>query len=415
MIILLPVGILILASLAIIILQQYKVGVGYAWFIAAGAALVSWGIILALHWYPVMPFTIEGSGLAKEFNTLFAFQIDLFSFPYAFSLVTLGLVVVITDLARFQIHNNNPWSWAAMLAITGTGLLAIYAVSPLTIIFTWTIIDLIEMAFIIRSLDEDSLILENILAFAARIGGTMMVVIAAFYSRSLGQELILSSVLPPVGIFLLMAAGLRLGIIPLHLPYRETGVRRGLGTVIRMAAPASSLVVLARLPGDIVLPEWETLLEVLLTITMLYASLMWLMAENEIVGRPFWIITLSAYTFGCAIRYQAGASISLGIGMLLSGGVLFLYSARKKNLLFIPLLGLLGISGLPFTPLASSWQGLVGGQGGFLFSLGFVISQILLLSGYLRHAVQPGDSYDEMARWAQILYPIGLILLVVAE
>ena len=164
MIILLPVGILILASLAIIVLQQYKIGVGYSWFIAAGASLVSWGIILALHWYPALPFTIQGSGLAKDFNTLFVFQIDIFSFPYAFSLASLGLVVVITDLARFQMHDNNPWSWAAMLAITGTGLLAIYAVSPLTIIFSWTIIDLIEMAFIIRSLDENHLILENILA-----------------------------------------------------------------------------------------------------------------------------------------------------------------------------------------------------------------------------------------------------------
>jgi hypothetical protein len=414
MIILLPVGILLLASLAIIILQYYKIGAGYSWFIAAGAALVSWGIILALHWYPPLPFTLQGGGLAGSYNLVVAFQIDIFSFPYAFALASLGLVVIITDLARYQVNIYNPWSWAAMLAITGTGLLAIFAVSPISIIFSWTIIDLIEMAFIVRSLEDNQLILENVLAFAARMGGTMMVVVASFYSRSLGQELNLSSTLPAVGVFLLLAAGLRLGVIPLHLPYRETGMRRGLGTVIRLVAPASSLVILGRLPGNVVLPGLETWLEVLLTITMLYSSLMWLTADNEITGRPFWIITFSAFTIGCAVRSQAGASIGAGIGLLLSGGIIFLFSARKRSLLFIPLLGLIGISGLPFTPVASSWNGLLGNKLS-LFSVGFVVSQAMLMAGYLRHSLNSGDSYDEMARWAQILYPIGLVLLVVVE
>lgn len=414
MIILLPVGILLLASLVIVILQQYKVGVGYSWFLAVGASLVSWGIILFLHWYPPLPFTLQSKGLGDNFNILLAFQLDLFSFPYAFGLVTLGLVVILTDLARIQIDVRNPWSWAAILAITGTGLLAIYAISPLTIVIAWTIIDLIEMVFIARSLEDDRLIRENVIAFSARVAGTMMIVFASFYSRSLGQELDLSSVLPSVGTFLLLASGLRLGVIPLHLPYRETGLRRGLGTMIRLVAPASSLVILGRLPINAILPELGFWLQILLTITVLYSSLMWLTAENEISGRPFWIITLSAYTIACAVRSQPAASIGWGVGLLLSGAVLFLYSARKSPLLFIPLLGLFGISGLPFTPIASSWQGLIIPQFN-LFSLAFIFSQILLVLGYLKHALKPGESYESLTRWAQILYPLGLILLVLAE
>jgi len=414
MIILIPAAILLIGGLATIVLQQTHIKVGYFWFLAVGTSLSAFIVTLFFHWYPPLPFSYAGKDLLQNTSLLFSLQIDLFSFPYALSLMALGFIVILTDLGRMQENGSNPWSWASMLIILGTGYLAIASISPMMLIFSWTIIDLIELVFIVRTLDNQKMILENILAFAARVAGTMMVVVASVYTRSLGQALNLGHVLPQAGLFLLLAAGLRLGVIPLHLPYGEAGSRRGLGSIVRLVAPASSLVLLGRLPSPIILPQWSPWLLFFLGITMLYSSTMWLMADNEIQGRPYWIITLSAFAIGCAVRSQPSASIGWGVGLILSGAILFLYSSRKIQFVFFPLLGLIGISGIAFTPAANSWQGyfLPHFDGG---SFIFLISHMILILGYLRHTFRSEGSFDDMPRSAQTLLPLGLILLSIVE
>ncbi len=40
---------------------------------------------------------------------------------------------------------------------------------------------------------------------------------------------------PQAGLLLIVAAGLRLGVLPVHLPYNsESSLRRGLGTMLRL-------------------------------------------------------------------------------------------------------------------------------------------------------------------------------------
>jgi hypothetical protein len=213
---------------------------------------------------------------------------------------------------------------------------------------------------------------------------------------------------------LLIGTGFRLGVIPLHLPYQEIGPRRGMGTIIRMIGPASSLVILSRLPTPVVMSSWGFWISLFLCITILYSSLKWLMAQDEIAGRPYWIITLSGFAILCAIRSQTVASIGWGIALILSGGVLFLYSSRIKQLLFLPFLGLIGISGLPFTPVASSWAGIF--VSGFdLVGVIFLISHLLILIGYIRHTFHEGIPYESLDRWAQILLPFGLLILLANE
>ena len=414
MINLIPFFILFLASVAILYIQQKNVKLGYSWFLAVGAGIVTWAVILSFHWVSQPSFILEGKGLIQNTSIELAYQMDQFSFPYALALISLGIVIILTDLGRSQVSASSPWTWAGILAIMGTGFLAIISVSPFAIIFSWTIIDLIEILFITRSLSDNRMVMENILAFSARVTGTMVLVVATFYSRSLGQDLLLSDLTPAVGILLLIATGLRLGVIPLHLPYQEIGPRRGMGTIIRIIGPASSLVILSRLPVPVVMPVWGPWLSLFLCVTMLYTSLMWLTSSDEITGRPYWIITLSSFAMLCAIRSQTIASIGWGIGLILSGGVLFLYSSRKTQLLFLPLLGLIGISGLPFTPVVSSWRAIFV-DGFDAVGVVFILSHGLILLGYLRHTFHEGIPFDSLDRWAQILLPLGLLILIANE
>ena len=53
------------------------------------------------------------------------------------------------------------------------------------------------------------------------------------------------------GLYLVAAAGLRLGVFPLHLPYTsEATLRRGIGTSLRLVSAVSSLVLLAHIPAE---------------------------------------------------------------------------------------------------------------------------------------------------------------------
>jgi hypothetical protein len=83
-------------------------------------------------------------------------------------------------------------------------------------------------------------------------------------------------------------------------------------------------------------------------------------------------------------------------------------------------LGLFSISCLPFSV---SWAGL-GIYAGLELSLSMVlrfignsvlfVSHVLLMTGYLRHALTLPDSKPNLERWAWLVYPLGLALPVLA-
>ncbi len=254
---------------------------------------------------------------------------------------------------------------------------------------------------------------QAVIAFSARVAGSFLVILAMAVSYAQNISLTLNTVPAGAGIFLLMAAGLRLGVLPLHLPYpQEVLMRRGLGNMLRMVAPASSLVILARLPVSVVPAEWAPYLLAFTALSALYGGVMWLTAGDEVKGRPYWIIALAGLAIACVILGKPEASLAWGVTLLLSGGVLFLFSARRARILFIPALGVLGLTGLPFTPAASGWTGLLTSPFNFL-DIVFILAVALLIIGYVRHALRTQDALETLDRWIQIVYPFGLAMLVI--
>jgi hypothetical protein len=72
---------------------------------------------------------------------------------------------------------------------------------------------------------------------------------ASMVSISAGTPMNFQDAPPQAGLYLLLAAGLRLGVLPLHLPYAsEAAIRRGFGSALRLISAASSLILLARIP-----------------------------------------------------------------------------------------------------------------------------------------------------------------------
>jgi hypothetical protein len=217
------------------------------------------------------------------------------------------------------------------------------------------------------------------------------------------------------GMYLLLAAGLRLGVLPLHLPYRqERTMRRGFGTSLRLVSAASSLVLLARIPSEAVAASLTPYLLALTALAALYAGWMWLRASDELTGRPFWLLGMAALAVAATLRANPTGSIAWGTALLLAGGTLFLNSARQRSLIWLSAFVLLGLTALPYTLTAPGW--LSKEHSSLMYWIPFLPAQSLLLAGFLRHSLNVGDiSLESQLPWVKAIYPLGLILLTLIQ
>jgi hypothetical protein len=414
-IIIAPTAILLLAALLIMLLQIRKPVFGLAWLIAAIFSLVSWGIMLFLRLR--LPETIVLADLRANpvFTANPMLAIDRPSWPYAICLATVALAVILTEAMHPQVGTFSPTNWAGSLALIAVDLLAVMAGNPYTLMMAWTAIDLIELMILLGGSEAEKLSQRIVISFAARLMGTLFLLVAVVNMPSAAGSFELKNITPLAGFLILLAASFRLGVLPLHLPFsQEPRLRRGMGTVLRLTPAASSLVLLARLPENILPGNWVNLITALVAVGVFYTSVKWLSAPDELAGRPYWLVGMAGLAVACVINGAPLSSLAWGVALLLPGSLLFLCSARQPAFIFIPVLGLWGLLGLPFSPAASGWEGLWLSKV-TLWSAVLWIDQVLLVLGYLRHASRKVEPVSTSERWAVVAFHFGLILLVLID
>lgn len=417
MILLLPIGSLLAASLAIIILDKIRPKFGTSWLIASVTSVLTWLFLFFMRLR--LPTTLaiydwEQSGVNLKGH--FVLLLDYDSWPYALALMTITLAVIFSDAARTR-YDSTPRSWAASLVIAALGLLALQSGTSLSLMIAWVAVDLFELMYLLRLQDADRFIFRIIIAFGVRMTSILMLILATSQGWQTSGTFDLTSIPQSAGFLFLLAAGLRLGVFPLNLPFlNEPTLRRGAGNIIRLSPVAASLTLLARLPSDLIPPNlggWSPLFQAMLAFAGLYAAIRWLTASNEIEGRPFWIIGWASLAMVSVLNNTPEASLAWGIALLLPGSLLFLYHPRIQRMNFLLYFGLIGIMGIPFTPLASGWAGLVGNGVG-VWTLLFILTHALLVLGYINRTFQPGGEVGALESWARIVYPLSLIIIIQA-
>jgi hypothetical protein len=228
-----------------------------------------------------------------------------------------------------------------------------------------------------------------------------------------GSAFDFQSIASSSGLFLVIAAGLRLGVLPLHLPYSsESTLRRGFGTALRLISAASSFVLLAHVPVGSINSAITPFLIVLGLIAAIYGGWMWLRAPDELNGRPYWIICLASLSVLSTLSGNPLGAVGWGCALVLVGGALFLSSVQNLWLNRALLVGVWSLSSLPFSLTASAWVGSLG------IAIPFVIAaQALLIAGFIRHSLRPSgrDSLDSQEFWTRYVYPAGIILLLAIQ
>lgn len=402
-----PTLVLLLAALILIVVRLARPRFAYFWLVAAFGSAAAWPLVLLARLRLPATLPLMTWRPVELFPSSPALLVDPVSWPYALALATLCLAVILTDVARAA---EADWSaWAGCMALTALGLVAVLAGNPLTLALAWAAIDLVELVILLAQILQSEVRERIVVAFSIRVIGLMLLVWASVAARSTGAELTFANIPVQVSAYLLLAGGLRLGVLPLHLPFlREMPLRRGLGTLVRLTPAASSLMLLGRTASAGAPEPLAGLLLGLAALAALYGAAAWATAENELEGRQYWILGMGALSFGAAVRAQPAASVAWGLALLLCGGLLFLLSARHRYLLALAGLGLLGFSALPYTP---AWQGvrLYASPAG-LAAVIFLLAQALLLAGYLSHVLRVEQPLSGVERWVWVIYPLGLAL-----
>ncbi len=411
MFIFITVSILLLTALTLLVLRSVSPDFRYSWLIATGGGLLAW--ISVFVWQAGMPLVVQ----LPLWQPVYLFQqsplfvADGIAWAFALSLTSLCLAVIITSVAR----PNFPYppGWIGALIVTALGVLAVTADNPLTLVLIWAAIDLAELIAQMRLVEEPRLSERAVIAFASRVTGTLILLWANMVSVSSGSALDFELIPPQAGLYLLIAAGLRLGILPLHLPYAsESAVRRGLGTALRMTSAGSSLILLTRIPAGGVESGLTPYITLLVSIAGLYGAWMWLRAPDELTGRPFWLIGFGSLAVAAALRANPVGAAAWSCALILSGGALFLSSAQNARLVRALYVGVWGISALPLSLTATGWLG----NGSFWFAFPFLLAaHAMLMAGFIRQVQRPSarTTFEDIPLWARNAYPVGVLLLLV--
>ncbi len=319
----------------------------------------------------------------------------------------LAVAVLLTSAVQEDLSDSLVWS--ACLTVCGLGLLAVTANNPLTLVLVWGAMDITELVIRLRFASDRRLSERAVIAFSIRACGIMLVLMADVLAAAAGKTTDFASAPPEAGLLLLAAAGLRLGILPMPLPYAAgAAMRRDLDTTLSLVAAAASLALVAHIPNAAASTPVAFVFLVVVVIAGLYASWMWMRAPDELAGRPYWIMGLSSLSLASALLGNSIGATAWGVALVLSGGALFLASVQQTWLNRSLLLCALALSSLPFTLTATGSQ-YSGGSTLLVLPL-LLIAQAFIVAGFVRHALRPSTrpSLESQPAWAKSVYPIGI-------
>ena len=414
MFILITVTTLLITAIVLLIVQFMAPNFRYNWLIATGGALLGWISILA--WQVQMPVSLQFPAWQPEllFTQSPTFVGDGIAWTFALSLATLCLAIILTAAVRSNFPR--PINWVGTLILTTLGILAVLADNPLTLVLLWSAIDISELIAQMRVVKDPGRSERTVTAFASRAAGIFVLLWADMVSVANGQALDFRSAPPQAGLYLVLAAGLRIGVLPLHLPYSaESSLRRGFGTGLRMISAASSLILLARIPPTSLTSPITPYLLILVSLAAVYGGWQWLRAPDELTGRPFWLIGMGSLAVAAALRANPVGATAWGCGLILAGGALFLSSEQNKWLTRALLVGAFGISALPFSLTATGWNsGLIPPLLGWLAWPFLIAAHAMLVAGFVRHSLRTTTrvNSEDQPIWAKNVYPGGIALLL---
>lgn len=412
MILAIPIFLLLFTSGLILGIRLTRPTFPALWLLAVAGSLVAWISMLVLRLQLPSALTLLKWSDSSIFNSSPALILDYSSWGFSFALVTLVLLIVLLSPGQMR-SRAEVINLSGSLALGGLALVAVLAANPITLLLGWASMDFVELLIFTRRSEKVDQLRRTIRVYSSRVTGLILAFWAfVMGSRAIGFNTSFDNISPQVGVFLLISIGLRLGVFPLHLPFTvETNVRRGQGTLLRMAPAASALVVLSRLPSTTVAPGLEIWLSIFAAIALMYSSIRWLLEKDELLARPYWIISLSASAIICVLTGSPFLSLSWGISLVFLSSALFLFDSYNRFMRILVWIGLINFIGLPFTANSSGIQALAA-EGHFYWIIPAFIALLFLVYGIADRIKSKPGMPPRQEQITYLVYPLSMLLLI---
>jgi hypothetical protein len=398
MLIFLPAGLLIATLVFMTLMKRRDFSRGLIWSVGATGSLAA--IIISLLLLRQLPLEVVIRGNATSIYSRMPMTLLLDGTAWAYQTTLLVILNAVLLTATRRQATSGPEAWMASTGITLLGLVAIQAGTLSTLLSAWFLIDTLELIYLLVSLKPQHNLGKLVTSFSLRYAGILVGLI------SIGTEPSQS------GFLILLAAMLRLGVLPFWSYWGDFSALTGLGTIMQAVRVLSALTPLARLGAGVVPDHWSALLILYCLLLMLYCAIRWLRLDSAGEGRVYWITAVSLIALTCVIHDQAAAGVPWVVTTLLAGSALFLFTDRTRLYLILALAGLVGLTGLPYTPVSSGWSGLLGSPVDWR-SAPFILANVIFLVGSLRLAIRTPEPERHIEGLARFAYPAGLILFLV--
>ena len=396
--------VLLLGAAVVLVMQRVNLRFSLIWLTAFVAAAAAWGGLIWAAWQ--LPLRMR-FGMWADIPGLFGgsngLVMDQISWPLGFSLVSIGLAAVLSSLIRTP--TVTPGNLAGILALTGLGLASVNAAAVSVLLISWTALDLYELVLQLNNTRDRQISERIVISFSGHLMGTLLVSLAVGLSGLATFDLV--ELPEQVSLLIVLAAAFRLGVIPIQPPILPVLVpKHGIQTVMRLAPAAAAMSVLARAAFIGVPPAWSTPMLVVVMAAGLYGGWNWMKSADDTAGRPYWIIAFAALGVSAVILKAPEAVIAWGVGLVSSGGLLFLRAKKGHSLIWLYGLSVLLMIGLPSTP---SWAMSELIRANWLpWGVIVLVIMLLLMGGYLRHA---GNQQPDTERHVVGVYTLYIAAL----
>ena len=425
-----PVSVLLAASLVILLIRRGRSNIGAAWFAAVIAALIIWGWTVSLYWQAGMAGRIAdpGSEPAAELVTGTVFNsgiegspltlltsglvLDAVSYPYMLAVSAL-LVVLLLTAPSYMEPQTAPRLWFFYLLIELIGFLAVSAAGVLPVIYCWVIFDAVDLLTQYIQTRPGGIRRSFMTAVGARFIGTLLAASSLALSSSELSSGGAPFISPDAAPFLLLACALRMGILPISQPYSEMSSSRvGLGTMLRLVSVLTVMPVLSRIPYSAIGPDIKALLSIAGGFASLTGAVGWMLSESASAGNSYAAMAMCGMAFVSALSGDPKAPIVWGVSVVLTCAPLSLYQIHNAYMNILASLLIICFSGLPYTPNAAGWNGLIG-RPYSLKDLLFIIVSIFLTGGAFIHIFRTeGKKFSELEPWMRSVYPLGFLAAI---
>jgi len=414
---LLPSVLLLVLGLAVWLVRNRQERV--VWAVSVAGQWLVWLVLLGLHRFVPSSLSLSVWRPAEVFRTPLVLSLDATGWTMAFSIATLLLAIGLTSAAR---SGSATAATRAFLAVYGAlGMAAVVAGNLLTLAVLWAMMEVVAFSTSLVLIRKRDIIPREIQRLAVQ--GTSITLLLGT-AVLLGADGIRASTsgIPALGyIFGFAAAFIRWGLFPAHYPLPSLpGIRRGLGTCLRLLPAAMGMVLITRLLQNN--PSGEILLGLAWTggVLALGSGIAWALHTDPVQRRPMLVLGLAGLTICAAGLSPTGMSWRVALGgsasLILIGGMVSLAEPHESWQKWWVLLAAFMLLGGPLTPGQTIIQAMAGARqfspvvAGGLGLLAGVVLTLGILRG-VEIETNPWPSGEQLVR---VSYVAGIVLIPIA-